>query len=112
MTNNLQEANSGEVEVRAFSILQEIFDQRNWPFPVFFKLDKACSDTELAQMMELPLDKIEAVFINGTAKPAGEGWIKPGDRVAFVPPGTPGPYRAILGLVKVPGKETDKERGL
>ena len=108
MTNNFVESNPDEVEVRAFSFLKEIFDQRNWPFPIFFKLDKECSDTELAQMMDLPIDKIEAVFINGTAKPAGEGWVKPGDRVAFVPPGTPGPYRAILGLVKVPGKETDK----
>ena len=112
MTNISVEPTHGEVEVRAFSFLQEIFNQRNWPFPVFFKLDKACSDSELAQMMDLPLDKIEAVFINGKAKPAGDGWVNPGDRVAFVPPGTPGPYRAILGLAKIPGKETDKERGL
>lgn len=45
---------------------------------------------------------IEAVFINGKAYQPEEGLVKPGDRVAFIPPGTPGPYRVLLGIKKLP----------
>jgi len=86
------------VEVRGFSYLKEIFDQRGWPFPIQVPLDKQCTAAELAKKLELPRDRIETVFINGIAGPL-ERTINPGDRVAFVPPGTPGPYRVILGLV-------------
>ncbi len=99
--NALQE---NRVEVRAFSFLKEIFDQRKWPFPMYYKLKEPCTALELAKKLDLPLDKIEAVFINGLANPLEAGVIKPGDRVAFLPPGTPGPYRVILGIVKLPGE--------
>ncbi|WP_066639537.1 thiamine S protein [Desulfolucanica intricata] len=108
MTDNLVPIKQvNEVEVRGFSYLKKIFDQRNWPFPVYIKLTDECSAVELAKMMDLPLEKIEAVFINGLAKPLEDGWVKPGDRVAFVPPGTPGPYRALLGLTKIPGENNN-----
>lgn len=94
--------NNGEVEVRGFSFLKEIFDERKWPFPLKVRLDKECSAAQLAEMLDLPLDKIEAVFINGVAWSPGRGRVRPGDRVAFVPPGTPGPYRVILGMVEIP----------
>jgi len=95
-----------EVEIRGFSFLAEIFEERNWPFPLRFQLDQECSAEELARMLDLPLDKIEAVFVNGQAVALDQGRIKPGDRVAFVPPGTPGPYRVILGMVKGAKGET------
>ncbi len=41
--------------------------------------------------------KIEAVFINGTVLPKST-ILKDGDRVALLPPGTPGSYRLILGI--------------
>ena len=86
------------IEVRGFSYLKEIFDQRGWPFPMMWPLERECTAQRLALMMNLPEDKIEAVFINGKAGPLSST-INPGDRVAFVPPGTPGPYRVILGLI-------------
>ncbi|KJS18048.1 MAG: thiamine S protein [Peptococcaceae bacterium BRH_c4b] len=86
------------VEVRAFSFIKEIFDQRGWPFPMQVELEKECTALELAERLEIPTEKIEAVFVNGIVKKMNEK-IKPGDRVAFVPPGTPGPYRVILGIV-------------
>lgn len=92
-------ANNGMVEVRGFSFLKEIFDLRGWPFPVQVPLTDDCTAEELARRMELPREKIEGVFINGIAGPL-DRTVRPGDRVAFVPPGTPGPYRVILGLVK------------
>ncbi|WP_366924655.1 MoaD/ThiS family protein [Metallumcola ferriviriculae] len=91
------------VEVRCFSFLKKICDERKWAFPHYFRLDRECSARELAEKLDLPLDLIEAVFINGLAMPMDDGQVKPGDRVGFVPPGTPGPYRALLGMVK--GKE-------
>jgi len=97
---------STEVEVRAFSFLKELFEERGWSFPLRLQLDTECSAAELAQKLDLPLDKIEAVFVNGTAQTMDQGKVRPGDRVAFVPPGTPGPYRVILGIVK--GSEQKK----
>ena len=41
----------------------------------------------------------EAVFINGKAGDC-EAPLKDGDRVALMPPGTPGPYRVLLGMEK------------
>ncbi len=95
------------VEVRGFSYLKVIFDQRGWPFPMQVSLDKQCTAAELAVRLELPREKIETVFINGIAGPL-ERTVNPGDRVGFVPPGTPGPYRVILGLVNQGDKHKNK----
>jgi len=48
---------------------------------------------------ELGLSKrfVEAVFINGKVMPK-KTILKDGDRVALLPPGTPGSYRLILGI--------------
>jgi len=93
-----------KVEIRCFSFLKKICDERNLSFPFYYELKDQCSALELAERLDLPLEKIEAVFINGVASPVAEGVIKPGDRVAFIPPGTPGPYRALLGMVKIQGE--------
>ncbi|AGL00718.1 MoaD/ThiS family protein [Desulfoscipio gibsoniae] len=98
------------VEVRGFSFLKEIFDQRGWPFPVQVPLDGECTAEELARRMDLPREKIEGVFINGLAGPL-DRTVHPGDRVAFVPPGTPGPYRVILGLVKTSKEQNNSVPG-
>lgn len=96
---------SQTIEIRAFNFLKTVFDERKWPFPYLIKLNHECSAADLARMLDLPVDKIEAVFINGSAKPLADGQVKPGDRVAFVPHGTPGPYRVLLGFVKLPGEQ-------
>jgi len=48
---------------------------------------------------ELGLDNgaIEAAFVNGTVR-SKETVLHEGDRVALLPPGTPGSYRLILGI--------------
>jgi len=85
------------VEVRGFSFIKELFDSRNISLPLFVELAGECPAVELAQSLGIPPDMIESVFINGVARsPANP--VRPGDRVAFVPPGTPGPYRVILGI--------------
>ncbi|MFO8056064.1 MAG: MoaD/ThiS family protein [bacterium] len=51
----------------------------------------------LLSRLEVPADMVEAAFINGVAGGLDKT-VRPGDRVAFVPPGTPGPYRVLLGM--------------
>jgi len=94
-----------QVEIRCFSFLKKICDERKLPFPFYYELESECSASQLAQTLDLPVDKIEAVFINGLSCSLEEGIVKPGDRVGFVPPGTPGPYRALLGMVKLSGEK-------
>jgi len=92
-----------KVEVRGFSFIKELFDQRGVPFPVMVDLAQECPASDLAKRLDIPGELIEAVFINGIAGGL-DGTVRPGDRVAFVPPGTPGPYRVILGIRGKPEK--------
>ena len=54
---------------------------------------------DLAKEIFLPPDKIEAVFRNGRIINIYDP-VLPGDRVAFCPYGTPGPYRVFLGIAR------------
>jgi hypothetical protein len=63
------------------------------------------SGRALAESLDLPLDQIEGVFCNGHVYGLSRV-IMPGDRVGFVPHGTPGPHRFMLGLYQA-GKEDD-----
>lgn len=87
------------IEIRGFGEIKKLFDEREWPFPFTFDLEEEISAVNLAGKLNIPVEKIEIVFVNGVANPiSGRCLIKPGDRVAFVPPGTPGPYRVLLGF--------------
>jgi hypothetical protein len=52
--------------------------------------------------MGLEPSSIEAVFINHKVQPKNT-LLKEGDRVALLPPGTPGSYRLILGIKESKG---------
>jgi hypothetical protein len=56
-----------------------------------------CTARALAEVLNLPLDKIEGVFINHRAHSIGH-MIQPGDRVGFIPKGIPAPERVLLGI--------------
>ena len=56
-----------------------------------------CVACDLARKLDLPLEKIEAVFVNHIVQGL-DYLIKAGDRVAFVPTGIPGPHRYLLGI--------------
>jgi hypothetical protein len=62
---------------------------------------------DLASMLDLPHSMIEGVFCNRVVRPMSH-LIRPGDRVAFVPEGTPGPHRFFLGLYAA-GKDDEQE---
>ena len=52
--------------------------------------------------------EIEAAFLNGTVRPK-DTLLHDGDRVALLPPGTPGSYRLILGIKDMSDQETPSE---
>lgn len=48
--------------------------------------------------------EVAAVFLNGKTVP-WDRELHHGDRVALVPPGTPGPHPVLLGIKKLPRSE-------
>ena len=91
---------SGNIELRGFMGLLDVFKERNWPSPYVLNLDEEVTGLELIAMLQIEKKQVEIIFINGKAVLPFEALIKPGDRVALVPPGTPGPYRVLLGFVR------------
>jgi len=61
--------------------------------------DDGTTADRIASDLGLDLNIIEGVFVNGTVYDIGHP-VLPGDRIAFVPHGTPGPHRVFLGLYK------------
>jgi molybdopterin converting factor small subunit len=90
----------GCVEVRVFGALRKYLDRRNIPY--FIKKHMTADDLtpmDIAGELDLPPGEIEGVFVNGKIC-AMDLPLSQGDRVAFLPYGTPGPYRVFLGIVK------------
>lgn len=94
------------VNVRFFGVLHEhrralgLPSECDFPVPV-----EGATARSLALQMELPLDVIEGVFQNRVVRDLSVT-VVPGDRIAFVPKGTPGPHRYFLGLYEA-GQEDD-----
>lgn len=93
------------IEVRGFMQLDSYLRQKYGAPPIILELDKALTGIVLAERLNIPPDQIEVIFINGFVQSLHEV-INPGDRVAFLPPGCPGPYRIALGFY---GKNQDNE---
>jgi len=85
------------IEVRGFLHLDAVLRKEYGKPPIILDLEAPVTGIQLAQMLEISLDEIEVIFINGFVQ-ALDTEIKPGDRVAFLPPGCPGPYRIALGF--------------
>lgn len=84
--------------VRMFGVLHTIMKDRGLESTVAMDIPAdGCTASDLAKQLNLPQDKVEAVFINHLVYGL-EHIIQPGDRVAFVPTGIPGPHRFLLGI--------------
>nr|WP_320013375.1 MoaD/ThiS family protein [uncultured Desulfobacter sp.] len=99
----------GSVLFNAFSFLQKKLKAQNIPYvdAVLDLNDGQCVQDILDSLGIEPKD-IEGVFVNGKIAPL-DTLLHDGDRIAALPPGTPGPYRLLLGLVSSPNKESDKK---
>ncbi len=86
------------VTVRLFGALHTLRRERGLPIVVDVDVPvHGLTAAALATRLDLPLTAIEGVFCNRVVYPLSHT-VMPGDRVAFVPKGTPGPHRYFLGL--------------
>jgi hypothetical protein len=100
MESELGVTKDDTAEVRMFGVLHT--HQRERGLPTRFTIDvpaEGMTARDVALAVGAPLEHIEGVFCNGTIYGPGHV-VMPGDRVAFVPKGTPGPHRFALGLWK------------
>ncbi|SCZ78803.1 MoaD/ThiS family protein [Acidaminobacter hydrogenoformans] len=90
-------------EIRGFLHLDAFLRKKHGSIPVMYEMAEPMTGFELAEKLDIKLHEIEVIFINGFVH-ALDTLIHPGDRVAFLPPGCPGPYRVALGFY---GKNQD-----
>ncbi|MFH1153250.1 MAG: MoaD/ThiS family protein [Pseudomonadota bacterium] len=84
----------------AFSFLQKKFRDKGLAYSnVTLSISRGTTPRDLLEQFKLDPSEVEAVFVNGSIVPFHTP-LHEGDRVAFIPPGTPGPYRVHLGMVK------------
>jgi len=88
----------GNIEIRFFMFLAELCKERNWSIPMLMEIEDEISGAALLAKLDVPPERVEVLLINGKVGWPDEAIIRPGDRVALLPPGTPGPYRVLLGF--------------
>lgn len=93
----MMENSSKTIELRGFLQLDAFLKKKFGTMPVFLEIDGPISGLELSKQLEIKRDDIEVIFVNGFVQQV-DYIIHPGDRVAFLPPGCPGPYRIALGF--------------
>ena len=104
MATDSSTASAPTVSVRIFGSLRPLRTARGLPHTLAVEVPQGgIAARDLAVSLELPPEKIEGVFVNHSLHGIGVH-LSPGDRVAFVPYGTPGPHRVLLGLYAA-GKE-------
>ena len=91
---------SHTVSVRIFGFLQVYMDSQGFSY-IFEKeiTREGRTAYDIACDLRIPPEEIEGVFLNGCVKNIYD-LVFPGDRVAFFPKGTPGPYRVFLGMAR------------
>ncbi len=91
---------SPSVNVRFFGLLHTLRVGRDLPTEERVPVPpEGIVAEDLARQLELPVDRIEAVFRNHVVHGL-DCLLRPGDEVAFVPRGTPGPHRYALGIYR------------
>ncbi|DAB31580.1 MAG TPA: thiamine biosynthesis protein ThiS [Sulfurospirillum sp. UBA11407] len=89
-----------EITFNAFNFVREKLKKQNIPYlNAKLNIPEDTTPKMLMRKYNLTDTDVEFVFINGKVHPK-ETLLKNGDRIAFVPPGTPGSYRLILGAKK------------
>ncbi len=84
--------------LNAFSFLREKLQQKGIPYiEASWVVDDKTRIVDLIDALGLDQSDVEAVFVNHTVMPK-ETLLHEGDRVALLPPGTPGSYRLLSGL--------------
>jgi molybdopterin converting factor small subunit len=86
------------ITFNAFSFLQKKLKKNHIEYAnVTLTVNKGSCAVDLIRQVQLTPEEVEVVFINGKVA-SFDTVLKENDRVALVPPGTPGPYRVLLGF--------------
>lgn len=86
------------VKVKMLGCLHTLRKQDGLPSVIDVDIpDEGRTARALAEDLALPVERIEAVICNHRARPLDHR-ILPGDTIAFLPHGTPGPHRYTLGI--------------
>ncbi len=86
------------ITFNAFSFLQKKLKKKHIDYSnVTMTLKPGTRAKDLILQVQLAPEDVEVVFINGKVAPV-DTIIFDKDRVALIPPGTPGPYRVLLGF--------------
>ncbi|MBW1721149.1 MAG: MoaD/ThiS family protein [Deltaproteobacteria bacterium] len=105
-----EQASPDLLEIRVFGSLRRHLERQDFPFELERSLSSAGGIArDIARSLGLPPGEIEAVFRNGRVINIHDR-VFPGDRVAFFPKGTPGPYRVFLGMIRENIKRAGKEK--
>ncbi|SMD00630.1 Molybdopterin converting factor, small subunit [Desulfocicer vacuolatum DSM 3385] len=89
-----------KITFNAFSFLQKKLNKNGFDYyNVTQKIPRGSTINDLLARLKLQQKDVEGVFLNGLIKPF-DTVIQDGDRLGLLPPGTPGPYRVMLGIVK------------
>ena len=100
-----------KTHIRMFGFLYTYRRKRGLPSSIELQIPpEGKTALTIAQELQLPIDMIEAVFCNNTIYTL-DHIIMPGDRVAFVPHGTPGPHRYTLGIKQAGDKQKKAHSG-
>jgi hypothetical protein len=86
------------IDVVGFMDLARLFKERGWRSPHVMPLDRPIGGLELLARLEVSPDAVESLFVDHRAIGLFDAVIRPGSRVALVPPGVPGPHRFCLGI--------------
>jgi hypothetical protein len=89
---------AGTIDVVGFMDLARLFRDRGWASPHRIPLEAPIDGLALLRLLEVPETEVECLFVNHHAIGAAHAIVRPGDRVALVPPGVPGPHRYSLGI--------------
>lgn len=86
------------ISFKAFSFLQnDLRSSGHASFDDSMEIQEGQTVQGVIDALGLDREKVEAAFVNGRITPFSTV-LKDGDRLALVPPGTPGPYRVLLGI--------------
>lgn len=100
---------SKPIEFHVFGSLRRHLERKGLPYALTKNIsEESQSALECALSLDLPPGEIEAVFRNGKIINIHDP-VFPGDRVAFFPQGTPGPYRLFLGMIRENIERTRRE---
>jgi hypothetical protein len=101
----MSEEGKKTIEIRGFLQLDAFFRKNFGGLPLILEIDEPISGIDLANQLNIAPEDVEVIFINGFVESI-DAMIHPGDRMAFLPPGCPGPYRIALGFY---GKNQENE---